>query len=225
MDVLAQQQQRAPGPPAALADVVVALGKRRATAISSANARSAVVSVSTPGVLPTGTPRRVQAGDVDVVEADREVADDLELRPGRVQQLVVHPVGQQRQHAVHARDTRAAARPAAAAARPSQTSASRRRAARRRPASGIRRVTKTRGRSVASLSRRSRAPAGRDDLRDPFERLASMFSRELAYETRMWSAPDAAERGPDSTLTPASSSSRSASSAPSCPCPLTLGKA
>src|SRR5690606_40679561 len=34
---------------------------RRAVAISNAHVRSAVVSVSTPGVLVTSTPRRVQA--------------------------------------------------------------------------------------------------------------------------------------------------------------------
>ena len=38
-----------------------ASGMRRAAAMSSAKARSAVVSVRTPGVLPTGMPRRVQA--------------------------------------------------------------------------------------------------------------------------------------------------------------------
>ena len=55
-------------------------------------------------MLPTATPRARAGGDVDVVEADRVVADDLELRPGRVEELVVDPVGQQRQDPVAARD-------------------------------------------------------------------------------------------------------------------------
>ena len=62
VDVGAQQQHRAPRPPAARRG---RSGRpraaRRAAAISSAQARSAVVSVRTPGVLPTGIPRRVQA--------------------------------------------------------------------------------------------------------------------------------------------------------------------
>jgi hypothetical protein len=65
-----------------VADVVDPLGMRRAAAMSSAKARSAVVSVRTPGVLPAGC--RVGARvDVDVVEADREVAHDLQLGPAR----------------------------------------------------------------------------------------------------------------------------------------------
>ena len=60
---------------------------------------SAVASVSTPGVLPTQTPRAVQAGDVDVVEADREVAHDLQPRGG-VEQSGVDAVGQERHEAV-----------------------------------------------------------------------------------------------------------------------------
>ena len=43
-------------------------------------------------------------GDVDVVEADRVVAHDPQPGPGRVEELVVDPVGQQRQHAVAAGD-------------------------------------------------------------------------------------------------------------------------
>ena len=37
--------------------------------------------------------------DVDVVEADREVAHHLELRPRGVEQLVVDPVGEEREQA------------------------------------------------------------------------------------------------------------------------------
>ena len=72
---------------------------RRAAAISRQKAMSAVASVSTPGVLPTRDAARGGGGHVDVVEADREVADDLEPRRG-VEQRGVDPVGQQRHQAV-----------------------------------------------------------------------------------------------------------------------------
>ena len=55
---------------------------RRAVAIISAKPKSAVVSVSTSGALVTSTPRAVQAGDVDVVVADRHAADRAQLRAG-----------------------------------------------------------------------------------------------------------------------------------------------
>src|SRR5439155_18169429 len=42
--------------------------------------------------------------DVDVVEADRVVADHAELRTGRVEQLVVDTVGEEREDAVAARN-------------------------------------------------------------------------------------------------------------------------
>ena len=72
--------------------------------MSSAQARSAVVSVRTPGVLPTGMLARRARGDVDVVEPDGEVADDLELRAGAVEELVVDPIREQGQDAVAALD-------------------------------------------------------------------------------------------------------------------------
>jgi hypothetical protein len=50
-----------PRAPLALAHVALALGSRRAAASSSAKARSAVASVSTSGVLPTGMPRAAAA--------------------------------------------------------------------------------------------------------------------------------------------------------------------
>ncbi len=53
---------------------------RRAAAISSAKARSAVASVSASGVLPTGMPRARGRVDVDVVVADRVVGDHPQLR-------------------------------------------------------------------------------------------------------------------------------------------------
>ena len=68
---------------------------RRAQARISAKARSAVVSVSTPGVLPTGIPRRRRLGEVDVVgRRPRRFA--IARRLGAVvEQLGVDPVGQQ----------------------------------------------------------------------------------------------------------------------------------
>ena len=49
---------------------------RRDAARISRNARSAVVSSSTPGVLHTAMPCARRGGDVDVVVADRDVGDD-----------------------------------------------------------------------------------------------------------------------------------------------------
>jgi hypothetical protein len=48
-----------------------AVGRRRAVASSSAHVRSAVASVSTPGVLVTTMPRAVRRRDVDVVGGPR----------------------------------------------------------------------------------------------------------------------------------------------------------
>ena len=55
---------------------------RRASARISAHVSSAVASVRTSGVLVTTMPRDLTAGDVDVVVADRDVRDDLQLRRG-----------------------------------------------------------------------------------------------------------------------------------------------
>ena len=49
---------------------------------SSANAMSAVASVSTSGVLPTGMPRSAGRLEVDVVRADGQVGDRLDRRRG-----------------------------------------------------------------------------------------------------------------------------------------------
>ena len=62
----------------------------------SATARSAVVSVSTPGVLPTGMPARGGRLEVDVVHADGVVRDRPQPRR-RLDQLGVDRVGEQRQ--------------------------------------------------------------------------------------------------------------------------------
>ena len=57
-----------------------ASGRRRAAASSSAKARSAVASVSTSGVMPTGMPRGRGGLEVDVVGADRVVGDRPQAR-------------------------------------------------------------------------------------------------------------------------------------------------
>ena len=60
------------------------------------NARSAVVSSSTPGVLHTAMPSSVRRGDVDVVVADRDVRDDAQPpRRTGLEHLAVDPVGEQ----------------------------------------------------------------------------------------------------------------------------------
>ena len=73
--------------------------RRRAAASSRAKARSAVASVSTPGVLVSTTRRALAAGDVHVVEADGQVGDHAQVGGG-VEQLVVDPIGQHRQNPV-----------------------------------------------------------------------------------------------------------------------------
>ena len=72
--------------------------------MSSVQARSAVVSVRTPGVLPTGDPPPRAGRHVDVVEPDRVVGDDPQAGTRRVEQLVVDAVGEQREEAIHAGD-------------------------------------------------------------------------------------------------------------------------
>ena len=219
-----EQQQRAPGLPAARRGRSGRPpGRRRAAAMSSAQARSAVVSVRTPGVLPTATPRRVHAGDVDVVEADRVVADDLELR---------------------ARPRRGTRR------RPGRSAASgRRRSPRPRRSSSSRGGGSSSCQTSASQAARDRVealvgdPPRDEDLRsaraahdagaaDAAARrtpgsapsASARFSREFAYEIRMWSSPTPPNAVPARTQTPASWSSRSASSAPVSPVPEMSGK-
>ena len=78
--VAAQQQLGLPGHPLARAARRRSpSASRRAAARSSAQARSAVVSVSTPGVLPTGIPRAAGGLEVDVVGAHGVVGDRPQL--------------------------------------------------------------------------------------------------------------------------------------------------
>ena len=61
---------------------------RRVIARISAHVKSATDSVSTSGVLVTTMPRDARVGDVDVVVADGDVRDDLQLRAGVDHRLV-----------------------------------------------------------------------------------------------------------------------------------------
>ena len=98
VDVRPEQQQRAPRLPAAVADVAVALGDApRGGHQQRQGEVGGRLGQDARRVADRRRRAAAQAGDIDVVEADGVVADDLELRPGRVEELVVDPVGEQRQ--------------------------------------------------------------------------------------------------------------------------------
>ena len=73
--------------------------RRRVTMRIRAMARSAVASVSTPGVFVTSTPRVGTRRHVDVVEADRNVGDDLQPRSCG-EEAGVDDVGEERHRGV-----------------------------------------------------------------------------------------------------------------------------
>ena len=75
---------------------------RRAETRISASARSAVVSVSTPGVLPTGNAPRGAGREIDVVDPDGHLRHHLELRSRRLEHGFVDAVGDQADDAVNA---------------------------------------------------------------------------------------------------------------------------
>ena len=62
---------------------------RRSNATIRPTASSAVARVSTSGVFVTRTPRAAAAREIDVVDADRVVRDDAELRAGALEVGVV----------------------------------------------------------------------------------------------------------------------------------------
>ena len=104
VDVRPHQQHRAPGLPLAGADVVVAL-REAARGGHEQRPREVRGGLGQDAGRVADRDAALRARrDVDVVEPDREVADDLELRPGPVEELVVDAVGEQRQDAVAALD-------------------------------------------------------------------------------------------------------------------------
>ena len=89
-----------PRPPLALAHLAPRpRGSRRASASSSAKARSAVASVSTSGVLPTGMPRAAAASRSMLSVPTAVVRDRPQPRRG-VEQRPVDAVGDERQQPV-----------------------------------------------------------------------------------------------------------------------------
>ena len=78
--------------------------RRRAAAISSANAVSAVVSVSTSGVLVASTPAAVHAATSMLSKPTAWLATIVRLRPGRGQELGVDLLGEHRDDGVAAGD-------------------------------------------------------------------------------------------------------------------------
>ena len=102
MDVRPEQEHRPPRLPAAGANVAVAL---RDTPGGGHDQRPRKIRGrlgQDAGRVPDRDPPPGAGWHVDVVEADRVVRDDLEPGARGVEQLVVDPVGQQRQDAVAA---------------------------------------------------------------------------------------------------------------------------
>ena len=102
--VRAHQEHRAPGAPVALAHVAIALDEapRRRHEQRPREVRGRLGEDA--GRVADGDAARRARSHVDVVEPDREVAHDLELRPRPIEELVVDAVGQERQDAVAALD-------------------------------------------------------------------------------------------------------------------------
>ncbi len=102
VDVLAQQQQRSPGLPTILAHEVSRLGQ---TASGRHEQREGQVGgrlrEHTRGVADLDAAAGTGC-HVDVVVAHGEVGDDAKSRPGRVEQVVVHAVREQREQSIHA---------------------------------------------------------------------------------------------------------------------------
>ena len=152
-------------------------------------------------MLPTGTPAAVQRRHVDVVEADRVVADDLQpaARRGRGTR---HRPGRSAASRTPSQPAIAprAARRAAAAARPARCRASQRladRAAVHRRGSGARR--RRVGRSPVGTLRSTRAAACRgqrraDERPDPPERLRQVLA--ASSRTRSGCGPRRPRRRP-----------------------------
>ena len=214
VDVGAEQQQRTPRLPVAVADVAVALGEPSGGGHQQRPGEVGGRLGQDARRVPDGDAARGAGRDIDVVEADGVVADDAKARPGRVEERVVDPVGEQGQDAVAAGDRAAAARRAAAGGRPPRGPSS------QAAATGVEPLVRDASgdEDAGSLAHTRAATSGSTTVR--IRASASVrFSCELAYEIRMWSSPCCPNADPASTQTPASWSSRSASSAPDKPGP------
>jgi hypothetical protein len=104
VDVRPQQEHRAPGLPAAGPDVTITLGEPPPGGHEQGEGKVGGRVREDPWCVPDRDAPTSAGGHVDVVEADRVVRDDLELRPRPIEELVVDPVGEERQDAVAALD-------------------------------------------------------------------------------------------------------------------------
>src|SRR5688572_12991731 len=104
MKVDAHEEHRSPGAPLAIADVVDALRDPARGGREEGEGEVGGRLGQDARRVPRGDAAASERGDVDVVEADGEVADHLQLRAGGVEQLVVDPIGEEAQEAVDAGD-------------------------------------------------------------------------------------------------------------------------
>jgi hypothetical protein len=102
VNVDAHQQHRPPGLPVAVSDVVHRLRDPAGGGHEQREGQVRRRLGQDPRRVAGGHPTAGERGNVDVVEADGEVAHHLQLRPGGVQQLVVDTIGEERQQAVDA---------------------------------------------------------------------------------------------------------------------------
>ena len=100
VEIGAEEEVRAPRPPVPGADETVALhdpptsGEHQGPGQVGGGLGEGARRVADRDPPPS------TGGHVDVVVADREVAHHAQARPGRVEQLVVHPIGEQGEDAV-----------------------------------------------------------------------------------------------------------------------------
>ena len=105
VDVRSEQQQRPPRLPLAVADVPVALGQAPGRGHQERPGEVGGRLGQDARRVADSDPARGARRDVDVVEADRVVADHLQPRTSGVEERVVDLVGEQRQHPVATGDT------------------------------------------------------------------------------------------------------------------------
>jgi hypothetical protein len=100
VDVRSKEQERSPRLPVALSDEPVPL--RQATGRCHEQRPGKIRGRLRQNArrIADRTPRRAHCRDIDVVEADRVIADDAELRSSRIEELIVDLVGQQGQRPI-----------------------------------------------------------------------------------------------------------------------------